>query len=202
MSDGLPQVVERIRALSPRLAAAAEEADRLAGVVERFLAEECRAALPVEVAVRCDDRQRVATLGLGYQALNGQFRVVVITRDPAAGDRPAAVSRHWKQAALGDRLAALPLLPSLLRAVERAMAAQLKAAGDASAAAADILRAMGVPSLEVADDVFKPAAVDGTRRFIPSKALLPARPREARNTAAPDTTKPTPRRGPVGAGAL
>lgn len=153
--------------------------------------------------MRCDERQRVATLGLGYQQSGGAFRVALITRDPAAADpatgRPAAVVRAWKDAALADRLVAFPQLPSLLKALEKAIATHLAAADEAAGVAAKILRATGMPSLELADDVFKLPPEAGARKFVPSKALLPSRPCDGADPASLDHNRPPTRRAAAGA---
>ena len=121
-TDELRQSVERLRALSPKLNEATDNASELIAAVETFLNDDCSIGLPASVVTNrtLDDEQMFTEFfTVSYERWGGKFRIVVELAhgcDPT-GEMSIIVNKAWDQCPRDLKLKALQQLPELLNKV-------------------------------------------------------------------------------------
>lgn len=118
--DDLQQAVAKLRALSPKLNSAADQAHRVVMQIEQFLAHECQVAVQAEVPVLYNDKGVAVTL-MRYGRVDGKFRIALTNTD---GD-VRFITRAWIDCDRSEKLASFPALPRLLMAVTKAVESQI-----------------------------------------------------------------------------
>ena len=138
MND-LGQAIGKLRALSPQLNAAVEEADRVVRLVERFLAEECGLGVEAEIPLHYNDKGKAVTL-LRYASVNGAFRIAVTHTDGSTH----FVTRPWCDCDRNQRLVSFTALPKLLIAVAKSVEQQIASTTNTAGTVGQIISALGV----------------------------------------------------------
>ena len=141
--DDLQQAVAKIRALSPKLNSAVDQAQRVVLQVEHFLANECQLAVPAEVPVTYNDKGVAVTL-MRYSRVSGQFRIGLTQTD---GDS-RFVTRAWSECDRSEKLASFPALPRLLLAVTKAVETQINATNATTSTVATLMSALDCATLD------------------------------------------------------
>ena len=143
--DDLQQAVAKLRALSPKLNSAADQAQRVVGQIEHFLAHEGQVAVQAEVPVFYNDKGVAVTL-LRYGRVDGKFRIALTQTD---GDS-RFITRAWSECDRSEKLASFPALPRLLMAVTKSVEAQISSTTATANIVDQIVSALG-GELEEAD---------------------------------------------------
>jgi hypothetical protein len=139
--DDLQLAVAKLRALSPKLNNAVDQAQRVVSQLERFLADECQVSIVAEVPVVYNDKGVAVTL-LRYGRIDGKFRISLTHTD---GDA-RFVSRAWTECDRSEKLASFSLLPKLILAVTKAVEQQIIATTQASKTVSALIVALGADS--------------------------------------------------------
>ena len=178
--DDLQQAVAKIRALSPKLNSAVEQAQRVVLQIEHFLANECQLAVQAEVPVTYNDKGVAVTL-MRFARVNGQFRIGLTQTDGES----RFVTRAWTECDRNEKLASFPALPRLLLAVTKAVETQISATSATTATVASLMSALDCASLDA------PPAQESKPNDDQPKLTFYMKPEEA--LAAQVATRPTPR---------
>lgn len=136
--DDLQQAVAKLRALSPKLNSAADQAHRVVSQIEHFLASECQVAVQAEVPVMYNDKGVAVTL-MRYGRVDGKFRIALINTD---GDA-RFITRAWTDCDRSEKLASFPALPRMLMAVTKAVEAQIASTTATANTVNQIVSALG-----------------------------------------------------------
>ncbi|HWE03779.1 MAG TPA: hypothetical protein VG326_15350 [Tepidisphaeraceae bacterium] len=155
MSD-LSSAIDKLRALSPQLNAAVIEADRVVGLVENFLVNECGLGVEAEVPLHYNDKGKVITL-LRYASVNGSFRITVTHTDGSTH----FVARPWSECDRNQRLVSFTALPKLLIAVAKSVEQQIASTTSTAATVGQIINALGDSARESTPALPDPFANDG-----------------------------------------
>lgn len=137
--DDLQLAVAKLRALSPKLNSAVDQAQRVVLQIEHFLVHECQVAIQAEVPVVYNDKGIAVTL-LRYGRVDGKFRVCLTNTD---GDS-RFVSRAWTECDRSEKLASFALLPKLVLAVTKAVEHQIHSTTQTSNTVSALMSALGV----------------------------------------------------------
>lgn len=137
--DDLQLAVAKLRALSPKLNGAVDQAQRVVLQIESFLANECQVAIQAEVPVIYNDKGVAVTL-LRYGRVDGKFRIALTSTD---GDT-RFVSRAWTECDRSEKLASFSALPKLILAVTKAVEAQINATTQTSNTVSALMAALGL----------------------------------------------------------
>jgi hypothetical protein len=184
--DDLQMAVAKLRALSPKLNSAVDQAQRVVLQVEHFLAHECQVAIQAEVPVVYNDKGVAVTL-LRYGRVEGKFHIALTNTD---GDS-RFVSRAWTDCDRAEKLASFPALPKLLLAVTKAVETQINATTQTSNTVEALMSALGA---EVT------ASEDGQAEGEQPKLTLFMRPEDALNAQIGNRPavrpRPTPKANP------
>ena len=128
-NENVTESIERLRELAPKLNQATDEANRIVGLVERFLNEECSIGVPCEIEARVTDLRKVdrkaealvETMYLVYARVQGKYHLAVNTVvERALGDsgQPrepvSANTKVWLSCSREEKLATFPKLPALM----------------------------------------------------------------------------------------
>lgn len=175
--DDLQQAVAKLRALSPKLNSAADQAHRVVTQIEHFLANECQVAVQAEVPVLYNDKGVAVTL-MRYGRVEGKFRIALTNTD---GDA-RFITRAWTDCDRSEKLASFPALPRMLMAVTKAVEAQIASTTATANTVNQIVSALGADGdLEVQPTDGEPAKLT---LFVKAEDALadvtlrpPARPR-------------------------
>ena len=154
--DDLQQAVAKLRALSPRLNNAVDQAHRVVTQIEEFLVHECQVGVQADVPVIYNDKGVAITL-LRYGRVEGKFRIALTNTD---GDA-RFITRPWVDCDRSEKLASFPGLPKLLMAITKALEQQISATTTTSNTVSQLLSALGNEEKEEAE---RPA-VDGEPRL-------------------------------------
>lgn len=180
--DDLQQAVAKIRALSPKLNSAVDQAQRVVLQVEQFLAQECQLAVQAEVPVTYNDKGVAITL-MRYCRINGRFHIALTQTD---GDA-RFISRAWSECDRSEKLASFPALPRLLLAVTKAVETQISATNATTTTVAALMSALDCAALAEADAPAQAEPRDDQPKLTfymrPEEALaaqVPARPAKPR----------------------
>jgi hypothetical protein len=136
--DDLQQAVAKLRALSPKLNSAADQAYRVVVQIENFLANECQVAVQAEVPVIYNDKGVAVTL-MRYGRVDGKFRIALTNTD---GDA-RFITRGWTDCDRSEKLASFPALPRLVMAVTKAVEAQIASTTATANTVNQIISALG-----------------------------------------------------------
>lgn len=136
--DDLQQAVAKLRALSPKLNSAADQAHRVVVQIEHFLANECQVAVQAEVPVIYNDKGVAVTL-MRYGRVDGKFRIALTNTD---GDA-RFITRGWTDCDRSEKLASFPALPRLVMAVTKAVEAQITSTNATANTVNQIISALG-----------------------------------------------------------
>lgn len=145
MSKKVRKAIETLLELSPKLADTADAAGKVVERVEAFLNEKSGVGLPCWiVAERIESKDAPAEqhLWLGYDRVDGKFRIVVEQlirhddREEHSGPQP------WATCSRDVRLTTLPKLPKLLEVVAEEARKMAEKNDTAIAAVEEILSAM------------------------------------------------------------
>jgi hypothetical protein len=136
--EDLQLAVAKLRALSPKLNSAVDQAQRVVLQVEHFLAYECQVAIQAEVPVTYNDKG-IAVQLLRYGRVDGKFRVALVNTD---GDC-RFVSRAWTECDRSEKLGSFSLLPKLVLAVTKAVEDQINATTKTSKTVGTLMAALG-----------------------------------------------------------
>jgi ABC-type transporter Mla subunit MlaD len=179
--DDLQQAVAKLRALSPKLNSAADQAYRVVMQIEQFLAQECQVSVQAEVPVLYNDKGVVVTL-MRYARIDGKFRVSLTNTD---GDA-RFITRAWADCDRSEKLATFPALPRLLMALTKAVEAQIASTNATANTVNQLVSALG------ASEADEP--VDGE----PPKLTLVMKPEEtlAETAVRGPRPRPTPKANP------
>lgn len=139
--EDLQLAVAKLRALSPKLNSAVDQAQRVVLQIEHFLAHECQVAIQAEVPVAYNDKG-IAIQLLRYGRVEGKFRVALVNTD---GDS-RFVSRAWTECDRSEKLASFAVLPKLVLAVTKAVEDQINATTKTSKTVGTLMAALGVAS--------------------------------------------------------
>jgi hypothetical protein len=173
--DDLQQAVAKLRALSPKLNSAADQAYRVVMQIEHFLANECQVAVQAEVPVIYNDKGVVVTL-MRYGRIDGRFRIALTNTD---GDA-RFITRAWADCDRSEKLASFPALPRLVMAVTKAVESQIASTTATANTVNQIISALGAEM-----------NVDGEPRVEePAKLALFVKPEDVLAAIGP---RPTPR---------
>jgi hypothetical protein len=145
--DDLQLAVAKLRALSPKLNSAVEQAQRVVIQIEHFLVHECQVAIGAEVPVVYNDKGIAVTL-LKYGRVEGKFRICLTNTD---GDS-RFVSRAWTECDRSEKLASFGCLPKLLLAVTKAVENQINSTTQTSNTVTTLMSALGSTAPEEAAD--------------------------------------------------
>jgi len=137
--DDLQLAVAKLRALSPKLNNAVEQAQRVVLQIESFLAQECEVAIQADVPVIYNDKGVAVTL-LRYGRVDGKFRICLTATD---GDA-RFVSRAWTECDRNEKLATFGALPRLVLAVTKAVETQINATAQTSKTVGSLISALGL----------------------------------------------------------
>lgn len=180
--DDLQLAVAKLRALSPKLNSAVDQAQRVVLQIENFLAQECQVAIQADVPVVYNDKGVAVTL-LRYGRVEGKFRIALTNTD---GDS-RFVSRAWTECDRNEKLASFPALPKLVLAVTKAVETQINATTQTTKTVSALMAALGIDMPAESDEA---AEVDGEPRL-----TLMMKPEEA--LAAQVASRPAARPRPV-----
>jgi hypothetical protein len=136
--DDLQQAVAKLRALSPKLNSAADQAHRVVVQIEHFLANECQVAVQAEVPVIYNDKGVAVTL-MRYGRVDGKFRIALTNTD---GDA-RFITRGWTDCDRSEKLASFPALPRLVMAVTKAVETQIASTTATANTVNQIISALG-----------------------------------------------------------
>jgi hypothetical protein len=139
--EDLQLAVAKLRALSPKLNSAVEQAQRVVIQIEHFLAHECQVAIQAEVPVAYNDKGVAVTL-LRYGRVDGKFRIALTSTD---GDS-RFVSRAWTECDRSEKLASFAMLPKLVLAVTKAVEDQINATTKTTKTVGTLMAALGAGS--------------------------------------------------------
>jgi len=137
--DDLTLAVAKLRALSPKLNTAVDEAQRVVVQIENFLANECQVAIQADVPVIYNDKGVAVTL-LRYGRVDGKFRIALTATD---GDA-RFVSRAWTECDRNEKLATFGALPRLVLAVTKAVETQINATAQTTKTVGALISALGI----------------------------------------------------------
>lgn len=161
MADEVYTSIAQLRALAPKLNEATDSATKAVQRVEKFLNEEQRIGLPVYVTIDYSSPDDDAPgTQLGYDRHGDKFRIVVrdieyfvddgeLRRQPQFGYPIIKGSEviAWSECPRALKLQSFKKLPDLLRAVEKRVRDEIKAAAESEVAVDDLLAALdGRPS--------------------------------------------------------
>ena len=144
--DDLQQAVAKLRALSPKLNSAADQAHRVVMQIEQFLAQECQVPVQAEVPVVYNDKGVVVTL-MRYGRIDGKFRIALTNTD---GDA-RFITRAWADCDRSEKLASFPALPRLLMALTKSVEAQIASTNATANTVNQIVSALSGIEREPAD---------------------------------------------------
>lgn len=178
--EDLQLAVAKLRALSPKLNSAVDQAQRVVLQIEHFLAHECQVAIQADVPVAYNDKGVAITL-LRYGRVDGKFRIALTSTD---GDC-RFVSRSWTECDRNEKLSSFPLLPKLVLAVTKAVEDQINATTKTSKTVSTLMGALGVALPKAEDD-----ATDGPE--LPRLTIM-MRPEEALAAQAGNRSVSRPR---------
>jgi len=136
--DDLQKAVAKLRALSPQLNSAADQAHRVVMQIEQFLAQECQVAVQTEIPVLYNDKGVAVTL-MRYGRIDGKFRIALTNTD---GDA-RFITRAWADCDRSEKLASFPALPRLLMALTKAVEAQIASTNATANTVNQIVSALG-----------------------------------------------------------
>lgn len=137
--EDLQLAVAKLRALSPKLNSAVDQAQRVVLQIEHFLAHECQVSIHAEVPVAYNDKGVAVTL-LRYGRVEGKFRIALTSTD---GDS-RFVSRAWTECDRNEKLSSFTFLPKLVLAVTKAVEEQINATTKTSKTVSTLMGALGV----------------------------------------------------------
>jgi hypothetical protein len=144
--EDLQLAVAKLRALSPKLNNAVDQAQRVVLQIEHFLAHECQVAIQAEVPVAYNDKGVAVTL-LRYGRVDGKFRIALTSTD---GDC-RFVSRAWTECDRSEKLSSFTFLPKLVLAVTKAVEDQINATTKTSKTVSTLMGALGIQTPAKAD---------------------------------------------------
>jgi hypothetical protein len=145
--EDLQLAVAKLRALSPKLNRAVDQAQRVVLQIEHFLAHECQVAIQAEVPVAYNDKGVAVTL-LRYGRVEGKFRIALTSTD---GDC-RFVSRAWTECDRSEKLSSFTFLPKLVLAVTKAVEEQINATTKTSKTVSTLMGALGVEPAKAEDE--------------------------------------------------
>lgn len=124
-TESLHQSLERIRALSPKLNEATDQANEVVAAVVTFLNKDCSIGLPASAVVYKyeDQEDNAELLVVSYERWNGEYQIVVTLSNVcgATCEADIEVRKAWDQCPRDLKLKALRKLPELLHNIaERA----------------------------------------------------------------------------------
>lgn len=137
--EDLQLAVAKLRALSPKLNSAVDQAQRVVLQIENFLAHECQVSIQADVPVAYNDKGIAVTL-LRYGRVDGKFRIALTSTD---GDS-RFVSRAWTECDRSEKLSSFTFLPKLILAVTKAVEDQINATTKTSKTVSTLMGALGV----------------------------------------------------------
>jgi len=140
--DDLQLAVAKLRALSPKLNGAIDQAQRVVVQIENFLANECEVAIQADVPVIYNDKGVAVTL-LRYGRVDGKFRIALTATD---GDA-RFVSRAWTECDRNEKLATFGALPKLVLAITKAVETQINATTQTTKTVGALMAALGIEAL-------------------------------------------------------
>ena len=167
--DDLQLAVSKLRALSPRLNVAVDQANRVVHQVEALLEEECQLAVQAEVPVTYNDKG-VAVQLLRYARVDGRYRIALTNTD---GDA-RFITRTWAECDRSEKLSSFPALPKLLMAVAKALEAQINSTTATATTVTQIVSALQQQGL-CGDGDAKPDAAPKPLAEAPAKLPEPAK---------------------------
>jgi len=182
--DDLQKAVAKLRALSPKLNSAVDQAHRVVQQMENFLSEECEVAVQAEVPVLYNDKGVAVTL-LRYGRVDGKFRIAITNTD---GDSHI-VNRAWADCDRSEKLATFTALPRLLIQVTKAVETQIGSTTATSNTVTQLMSALGADGESDNGHVEPPKLTLFVR---PEDALVEAR--------GPGRPRPTSKVNPDGDG--
>ncbi|MCY2928761.1 MAG: hypothetical protein NTV86_04565 [Planctomycetota bacterium] len=160
MTTELKHSIEALRAISPKLNKATDQAAALVQAVEKFLTEECSIGVSawVDVCWRDETDDPTVTeddrwgrqIWMGYDRCGGRFRIVVrsalIHPDGQCldGEDDEDKTVPWFEAPRDLKLETFAKLPVLLGAIAEQAAKAVAAAEQSSEAVAQVIEALGV----------------------------------------------------------
>lgn len=137
--EDLQLAVAKLRALSPKLNSAVDQAQRVVLQIENFLAHECQVSIQADVPVAYNEKGVAVTL-LRYGRVDGKFRIALTSTD---GDS-RFVSRAWTECDRSEKLSSFTFLPKLVLAVTKAVEDQINATTKTSKTVSTLMGALGV----------------------------------------------------------
>ena len=165
MTAQLRDSIQKLRALSPRFNAAAEEASTTVKLVEQFLADECKAGITTDVTVwtkmppdeSCRDVNDFEGMFLGYGRVGGKYRITVQMNVSAWDDAldRETIARSvtpWTDCSRGEKLESFGSITELLDQIALMMETGIKAAAETSSAVQSIMTALAEKPAEQAHD--------------------------------------------------
>jgi len=117
MSKKIHKSVEALRKIAPRLNEANAAADNVVTQVEKFLNEECSIGLPCWILadkLEINGDHCPQHLWLGYDRVNGRFRIMVERLVETAGKQENLGPQPWTDCPRDVKLTTLTKLPRLL----------------------------------------------------------------------------------------
>ncbi|HSU68146.1 MAG TPA: hypothetical protein VLJ39_14810, partial [Tepidisphaeraceae bacterium] len=135
--EDLQLAVAKLRALSPKLNSAVDQAQRVVLQIEHFLVHECQVAIQADVPVAYNDKGVAVTL-LRYGRVDGKFRICLTSTDCDS----RFVSRAWTECDRSEKLASFPLLPKLVLAVTKAVENQINATNQTTNTVSTLMSAL------------------------------------------------------------
>ena len=120
MSKKMKKAVAALREISPKLNDATNSANEVVEQVEKFLNEECSIGLPCWVLadkIESDEGPTTRHLWLGYDRVDGKFRIAVEQLVEHAGRQENLGPQPWASYPRDIKLTTLPKLPKLLDAI-------------------------------------------------------------------------------------
>ena len=137
----LPDAVQSLRSISPRLNAITDRANETVRDVEQFLNDECSIGLPAFTVISFDngDEEDYAGTYLGYVRVGPKYRIAVATLDNASNIQSV---KPWTDCSREEKLESFGKLPDLLARIAERAEEQIQTAEKAAKTVADTLAAL------------------------------------------------------------
>ena len=120
MSKKMKKALAALREVSPKLNDATNAANEVVEQVEKFLNDECSIGLPCWILadkIESDEGPTIRHLWLGYDRVEGKFRIAVEQLVEHAGRQENLGPQPWSSYPRDIKLTTLPKLPKLLEAI-------------------------------------------------------------------------------------
>jgi hypothetical protein len=154
MSKKVRKAIDSLREISPHLNDATTAANQVVERVEQFLNEECSIGIPCWILadkVKGDEGPAEQHIWLGYDRVNGKFRIAVEHLVQHGGRQDNLGPQPWASCPRDVKLTTLPKLPRLLEEIAEEAQKMAEKNDVAVAAVEEILGAMATEPKPDAD---------------------------------------------------